>query len=243
MDSDFPYLDEHTGFKFPPPGNATPEGILAAEGNLSPGMLLSAYRQGVFPWYSDGDPLLWWSPDPRFVVFPKELHVSKSLRRILRKGEFGFTVDTCFKEVIESCGGIPRKHEEGTWITGEMRNAYIDLHKLGYAHSVEVWREGVLAGGLYGVSLGSCFFGESMFSRVSNSSKAAFAVFAAELNRKGFSLIDSQVYTAHLESLGGINISRTAYLELLREGLESPTLKGNWSGIFNLRYESSPDSG
>ena len=229
MASDFPYLGEETVFRFPPPSTATKEGILAIEGNLSPGMLLSAYRQGVFPWYSANDPILWWSPDPRFVLFPSQLHISKSLRRVLRKNVFSFTVDTCFKDVIESCGKISRVHEDGTWITKEMIRGYTKLYELGYAHSVESWKEGKLVGGLYGVSLGGCFFGESMFSEVSNSSKAAFIVFVEALREKGFIVIDSQVFTPHLESLGAINIRRSEYLSLLEKGLLLPTLKGKWT--------------
>lgn len=230
--NEFPYLGESDRFRFPPPEKATAEGIVAAGGNLSPGMLLSAYSQGIFPWFSEHDPILWWSPDPRFVLFPEKLHVSKSMRRFLKKTDLQFTVDTAFPEVLEACAAAPRDGQEGTWITADMQEAYTTLHEMGYAHSVEAWQpEGRLAGGLYGVSLGNIFFGESMFARVSNASKAAFIVFVRDLEKRGFRLIDSQIYTRHLESLGGEDISRDRYLELLREGLEYPTLKGSWQPL------------
>jgi leucyl/phenylalanyl-tRNA--protein transferase len=191
-------------------------------------MLLSAYRQGIFPWFSPGEPVLWWSPDPRFVLFPSNLHVSRSMRKVLNRNRFRISFDTAFSQVIEECKNIYRKGQNGTWITDSMKTAYEKLHELGYAHSVEVWQGEVLAGGLYGVSLGACFFGESMFSRVSNSSKAALITLARKLEERGFLFIDCQVYSAHLERLGAENISRERFLELLEEGLCRPTLEGKW---------------
>ncbi len=232
MGREFPYLGEHERFQFPPPDQATSEGILGVGGNLSPGMLISAYSQGVFPWFSPGDPILWWCPDPRFVLFPDRLHVSHSMRRALRRGEFSVTFDGDFESVIELCSAAPRRGQNGTWITPEMIKSYKELHLLGYAHSVEVWKEGRIAGGLYGVSLGSVFFGESMFAHVSNASKVGFIRLVEVLKREGFQLVDSQVHTQHLESLGAENIPRRRYLELLHAGLAQPNRKGNWGKLF-----------
>jgi leucyl/phenylalanyl-tRNA--protein transferase len=226
--SEFPYLSEHDRFDFPAPETANEEGIVCFGGNLSPGMLLSAYRQGLFPWFSDDDPLLWWSPDPRFVVFPAEVHASSSMKKILRQGRFSLRFDTAFREVITACAQTERPWQYSTWITEEMIEAYCAMHDLGYAHSVEAWSEGTLAGGLYGLALGKIFFGESMFSRVSNASKAAFLFLTEVLLRRGFGLIDSQVRTEHVESLGGREIPRAEYLSLLAELLESDTLLGSW---------------
>ncbi len=228
----FPYLSENETFQFPSPLTATKEGIVAMGGNLSPGMLLSAYSQGIFPWYAEDSPILWWSPDPRFVLFPEELHVPRSLERILRKGIFTFTLDARFIDVITACSRTPRTNQEGTWITDEMIEAYTELHRLGYAHSLEVYREGQLSGGLYGVSLGSAFFGESMFSWAPNASKAGLVVLVRFLKMKGFRLIDSQVYTNNLARFGARNISRIQYLTILREALRDSTLRGSWNGAF-----------
>ena len=228
-----PYFDEHTYVEFPPVDRANEYGIVAAEGNLSPGMLLSAYRQGIFPWYDEESPILWWSPDPRFVLFPEELHISKSTGRLLRRGDFTVTVDEDFPSVIRGCAEIPRRHESGTWILEEMQEAYNRLHSLGYAHSVEVWEGEKLSGGLYGVSLGSMFFGESMFSRTSNASKTGFTLFVKALEERGFACVDCQVYTEHLASLGAREISRNDYLSLLSRALTRTTLKGSWAGIID----------
>lgn len=227
----FPYLDENQHFQFPPVDKSTPEGIVAAGGNLSPGMLLSAYTQGIFPWYSEYEPILWWSPDPRFVLFPEELHISKSMGRVLKKEEFTCTADTCFETVIRSCREIERPGQPGTWITNDMLEGYIELHRLGYAHSVEAWQGGDLTGGLYGVSLGKCFFGESMFSKKSNSSKASLIFLAGRLKERGFHFIDCQVYTSHLKSLGAREIPRREFIVRLERGLRYDTLKGSWAGI------------
>ena len=224
----FPYLNETEFFKFPSVSNASPEGIVGIEGNLSPGMLLSAYKQGIFPWYSTGEPIMWWSPDPRMVLFPENVHISKSMQRIFARSNYSFTIDNNFEEVIDSCGSISRKDEDGTWITSEMKDAYINLHELGWGHSLEVWEDNELVGGLYGLSIGSVFFGESMFSRRTNASKAAFIVLAQTLGKLGFSMIDCQLYTSHLESLGAEKIDRKVYLELLNKGLEAETYRGNW---------------
>lgn len=221
---------------FPPVDLATEEGILAVGGDLSPERLLAAYSLGIFPWYNEGEPILWWSPDPRFVLFPEEVYISKTMRQVLRRGIFRIHCDRSFDEVVERCQG-PRRKQRGTWITPEMRAAYRDLHELGYAHSVEAWCEGRLAGGLYGVSLGGCFFGESMFAEESNASKAALIALALRLREIGFLFIDSQVYTAHLESLGAREIRRGEYLDLLRRGLELPTLRGTWEKL--LEAESA----
>jgi leucyl/phenylalanyl-tRNA--protein transferase len=222
MESDFPYLDEDTDFPFPPPGGATPEGIVAAGGNLSPGMLLSAYRRGIFPWFTKEEPILWWSPDPRCVLFPSDVHVSRSMRRVLNRGDLAVTVDERFDDVIEACRIAPRRGQDGTWITRGMRHAYSRLHRLGYAHSIEVTRQGKLAGGLYGISLGRVFFGESMFSGETNASKVALIRLAGILRSLDFTLIDCQVHSPHLESLGARLIPRRDFLRLIEEGVRKP---------------------
>ncbi len=230
MSAGFPYLSEDTWFPFPSPEEATPEGIVASGGNLSPGMLLSAYRQGIFPWFADEDPILWWSPDPRCVLTTDRLHVSRSMSRILRKEQFRITFDASFPEVVSACAEAPRPGQNGTWITEEMQDAYVRLHRLGFAHSVEAWHEGTLAGGLYGLSLGRCFFGESMFSREPNASKAAFIALVTTLRDREFRLIDCQVANPHLLSLGAEEIPRRDFLDLLRRELDrGPTLRGDWS--------------
>ena len=192
-------------------------------------MLLSAYSQGIFPWFSAEDPVLWWSPDPRFVVFPGEVHAPARMKRILRQGRFSFRLDTSFREVITACAQAPRPGQGGTWITPGMIEAYCRMHELGYAHCVEAWADGKLAGGLYGISLGRIFFGESMFSRVSNASKAAFLFLAEFLPSRDCELIDSQVRTPHVASLGGRDIPREEYLAHLRRLLKYDTFKGAWS--------------
>jgi leucyl/phenylalanyl-tRNA---protein transferase len=217
---------------FPSPHLAEPDGLLAIGGDLSPERLLQAYAQGIFPWFSKKDPILWWSPDPRFVLFPPALKVSRSMHKILRDGIFEVSVDRDFRAVIQACQGIPREGQRGTWITPGMLEAYCQLHDQGYAHSIEVWQEGALVGGLYGISLGRSFFGESMFARVSNASKAGFIYLVHELERIGFDLIDCQVHTAHLESLGAVLIPRSTFLETLQNSLRQDTLRGNWGTFF-----------
>jgi leucyl/phenylalanyl-tRNA---protein transferase len=214
---------------FPPVHLATAEGLLAVGGDLSAGRLLLAYRCGIFPWFSDDNPILWWSPDPRLVLFPAELKVSRSLKRTLRKGRFKVTRDADFARVIGMCAGIRIAAKEGTWITSDMVKAYIRLHDLGYAHSVETWYQDKIVGGLYGVSLGRCFFGESMFSTMSDASKVALVCLRDYLQSKGFDFIDCQMPTAHLINMGAREITRRRFMALLDESLQHPTLKGRWT--------------
>ena len=198
-----------------PPVHFAEDGLLAVGGDLRPERLVLAYRNGIFPWYSEGEPILWWAPDPRMVLLPEELHVSRSLERKLKQGAFRVTLDAAFPEVIRSCAKTPRKHEAGTWITPAMEEAYIELRRRGIAHSVEVWRGDELAGGLYGIALGACFFGESMFSRARDASKVAFTTFVRHFAGHGGRLIDCQVSNPHLESLGAREIPREAFQRLL----------------------------
>jgi leucyl/phenylalanyl-tRNA---protein transferase len=215
---------------FPPVEHAVKSGLLAVGGDLSPERLLAAYREGIFPWYSEGEPLLWWSPDPRFVLFPEELRISRSMRQFLKKGLLRITFDHAFREVIAACRK-PRPGQDCTWITEEMEVAYAALHDLGYAHSVEAWQDGTLVGGLYGVSLGRAFFGESMFSKKANTSKAALITLASCLQELHFDLIDCQVETPHLGSLGAHFIPRREFSALLKESLRHETLRGNWGTL------------
>lgn len=214
---------------FPPPQVSESDGLLAVGGDLGEQRLLLAYSHGIFPWYAEGEPLLWWSPDPRLVLYPEEFIVSKSLRKILRKNIFRVTMDTAFEQVIRSCASIWRPHQDGTWITDEMIEAYTKLYHAGFAHSVEVWKTGELVGGLYGVSLGRCFFGESMFSRRSNASKVALYFLVEYLKTLRFDLVDCQVTTEHLLSLGAQEIPRQQFLDELKHSLQTPTLKGKWT--------------
>jgi leucyl/phenylalanyl-tRNA--protein transferase len=204
---------------FPPPHLAEKDGLLAVGGDLSEKRILRAYAMGIFPWYTEGSPILWWSPDPRLVLFPDELKVSRSLRQCIKKGVFTITVNTAFEQVIRSCAVIRRKGQSGTWITRAMEDAYTRLHQSGYALSVEAWDGNKLVGGLYGILLGKVFFGESMFAQKSNASKAAFVTFVEQLREKGFSIIDCQMRTEHLLSLGAREIPRTAYLKILQKAL------------------------
>ncbi len=219
-------LSELSGF--PPPELATPEGLLAVGGDLSPRRLLLAYRRGIFPWYVEGEPILWWSPDPRLVLYPGEFHLSRRLARTLRAGRFRLSADEAFPEVIRECGRVRRETGEGTWLVPEMIAAYVRLHEAGFAHSFEAWCEGRLAGGLYGVSLGGCFFGESMFRRVSDASKAALAALVGFCLARGIELIDCQVTTGHLQRMGAREIPRRAFLSELERLLSRPTLRGRW---------------
>lgn len=202
--------------QFPDPGYALdePNGLLAVGGDLSPARLLNAYRQGIFPWYSDGQPILWWSPNPRAVLIPDQFRIARSLRKSLRKSPFRVTFDTAFAEVIEACSE-PRSNATGTWITDEMKQAYVRLHRIGFAHSVECWEDNIMVGGLYGVSLGKVFFGESMFTRRTDASKIGFAHLVEQLKEWGFGLIDCQVHSEHLTSLGAEDIPREEFLRLL----------------------------
>jgi len=198
---------------FPPLHHADDDGLLAIGGDLSTDRLLLAYRSGIFPWYSQDEPILWWSPDPRFVLFPPQLRVSKSMKTLLRSGKFQFTTNTSFAAVIAACQSTPRPGQDGTWITEDIVAAYTQLHHAGYAHSAEAWQDGQLVGGLYGVLIGKVFFGESMFSHVSNASKFAFINWVQQLQQQGIQLIDCQVYTAHLHSLGATMIPRQQFMQ------------------------------
>ncbi len=214
---------------FPPPELAEDKGLLAVGGDLSVDRLLLAYSMGIFPWYSKGDPILWWSPDPRMILRPGELRVTRRLSRTIRQGVFQVTLDRAFPDVVKRCASIPRPDQDGTWITADMIDAYVRLHEEGFAHSVECWRVGELAGGLYGVSLGSCFFGESMFSDTPNASKVALATLAEQASQLAITLIDCQVHTPHLKSLGAKDVRRERFLALLKEGQRAQTRRGRWS--------------
>ncbi|MFZ1263677.1 MAG: leucyl/phenylalanyl-tRNA--protein transferase [Chitinophagaceae bacterium] len=199
---------------FPPVHLAEPDGLLALGGDLSVERLLLAYRNGIFPWY-EGAYILWWSPDPRFVLFPGELRISKSIKPLINRNEFSFTVNNAFAQVIHHCKKTKRPGQQGTWITDEVEKAYCQMHEQGFAHSAEVWKDGKLVGGLYGIRLGNVFFGESMFSHVSNASRFAFIKYIQLLKEAGIKLIDCQVYTEYLESLGARMIDRKDFIELL----------------------------
>lgn len=224
---------------FPPIEKALtePNGLLAAGGDLSPQRLLAAYRRGIFPWYSPGEPLLWWSPNPRMVLFPDRIRITRSLAKTLRSADYTVRLDTAFDKVIAACSATPRAGQGGTWITAEMQDAYGRLHALGYAHSVETWREGKLIGGLYGIAIGQAFFGESMFSHATDASKIALAHLCLYLVTRGFGIIDCQMETTHLASLGARPIPRDDYLArvaALVDGVEAP---GRWpadgvNGVF-----------
>jgi len=203
---------------FPPAHLAEPDGLLAIGGDLSQERILLAYKNGIFPWY-EGEHILWWSPDPRFVMFPEELKISKSMKAVIKQNQFEFTINKAFQQVIRSCKTVGRKDQAGTWITNDVEDAYIALHHAGYAHSAEAWKDGELVGGLYGIRMGRFFFGESMFSKQSNASKFAFIRYTQQLQKEHVQLIDCQVYTEHLESLGARMIGRDRFLELLRKGI------------------------
>ncbi|MBI5212603.1 MAG: leucyl/phenylalanyl-tRNA--protein transferase [Nitrospirae bacterium] len=213
---------------FPPPEYAEQDGLLAVGGDLSEERILLAYSLGIFPWYSEDSPILWWSPDPRLALIPEELKISRSLKQTINKGIYEITFDSAFDEVIRNCAEAHEKKHGSTWITEDMINAYIDLHKSGFAHSVESRLNGELAGGLYGVSLGGVFFGESMFSKKNNASKVAFVTLTQQLKEWGFKLIDCQITTGHLMSLGAKEMPRSEFIALLKRALEMPTKKGKW---------------
>jgi leucyl/phenylalanyl-tRNA---protein transferase len=200
---------------FPPVDLADEDGLLATGGDLSPGRLLLAYRNGIFPWYNEADPICWWSPDPRFVLFPAQLKVSSSMRTVINSGKFRFTTNRAFGQVIANCKTVTRRGQDGTWISSDMQQAYIHMHELGHAHSAEAWRNGELVGGLYGIRLGKIFFGESMFSLEPNASKFAFIQYVRQLQQEEVQLIDCQLHTAHLESLGAGMIAREDFIEIL----------------------------
>lgn len=216
---------------FPPPELAEEDGLLAVGGDLSPGRLLLAYSMGIFPWYSEGSPILWWSPDPRLVLMPEDLRVSRSLRQTIKKEIYRTTFDNVFERVIRSCAESRRKDEDGTWITEDMVRAYCRLHEEGFAHSVESWDGDELAGGLYGVALGKVFYGESMFARRSDASKVAFVKLVQKLAQWKFRVIDCQVTTRHLISLGAKEVPRSEFLKTMRKALKQLTPRGKWSGL------------
>lgn len=214
--------------EFPPPHLASEEGLLAVGGDLSQKRLLLAYRMGIFPWFSNNEPILWWSPDPRLVLYPHEFKISKTIKKIIKKDVFKVTMDLAFNEVINQCAHVRLKKNQGTWIVKDMIDAYCNLHESGFAHSVEVWQGGDLAGGLYGVSLGKCFFGESMFTRVSNASNIGLVKLLEHLKKLSFDMIDCQVATEHLTRFGARQIPRIRFLNQLEKSLKAPTIKGKW---------------
>jgi leucyl/phenylalanyl-tRNA--protein transferase len=215
--------------RFPPVEQASPEGLLAVGGDLRPERLLEAYRHGIFPWYSDNQPILWWSPNPRTVLFPDKLHISRSLKRSLRPGLFSVTLDRCFRDVMRHCAEPrPQYPDGGTWITAEMLTSYTRLHELGYAHSVETWQEGQLVGGLYGVALGGAFFAESMFTRVPDASKVALVSLVRQLQAWGFHLMDCQQSSPHVQAFGAENIPRHKFLDHLTLALALPERHERW---------------
>jgi leucyl/phenylalanyl-tRNA--protein transferase len=215
--------------EFPPPYLASKAGLLAVGGDLSRERLLLAYRMGIFPWYSDGEPLLWWSPDPRLVLYPEEIRISKTLKKIIKQDKFHLTIDTAFDQVVNACAQIRIDKNEGTWIVQEMIDAYCRLHDAGFAHSVEAWYQGELAGGIYGVSLGKCFFGESMFSRISNASNITLVKLVEYLKTLSFDMLDCQITTEHLIRFGAREIQRDVFLKQLEQSLEATTRQGRWS--------------
>ena len=214
---------------FPAPDLATPDGLLAVGGDLCQERLLLAYSMGIFPWYAEAEPIMWWSPDPRLVLYPDELRVSRSLQKTINKGVFQISMDQAFEQVITACANIRRKPNRGTWIVPDMISAYCQLHASGFAHSVEAWQNDRLVGGLYGVSLGKCFFGESMFTRVTDASKVALVALVDHLSALSFDMIDCQITTEHLERLGAREIPRAQFLDQLKTSLRTPPLRGKWT--------------
>jgi leucyl/phenylalanyl-tRNA--protein transferase len=206
---------------FPPVEDADENGLLAIGGDLTPARLLLAYRSGIFPWFNEADPICWWSPDPRFVLYPSELKISKSMQQVVKKQTFQFSTNKAFKAVIHACSTTPRNGQDGTWITNEMQDAYLHMHQLGYAHSAEAWLNNELVGGLYGIRLGNVFFGESMFSHVSNASKFAFIQYVQQLQKENVQLIDCQLHTHHLESLGATMIPRKTFMQHLQQWISA----------------------
>lgn len=222
-------LADAPDYRFPEVELAGADGLLAVGGDLDPERLLGAYRQGIFPWYSDDQPILWWSPDPRAVLRPGDLKISRSLKKTIRKNLFQVTFDNNFKEVISACAANRKKDDDpGTWITRDMMDAYIELHQLGYAHSVEVWENNKLVGGLYGIALGKAFFGESMFSRKSDASKIGFSTLVQQLSKWDYQMIDCQVESDHLASLGAHPIPRWQFIAMLNDALKEKDIRGRW---------------
>jgi leucyl/phenylalanyl-tRNA--protein transferase len=223
-----PWLVDDAPFPSVESALVDPNGLLCAGGNLSPERILSAYRQGIFPWFSAGQPILWWSPDPRMVLFPDEFKVSRSLRKTLKSGDYEIRLDSDFAGVINHCAHTERPGQPGTWITPEMRNAYLRLHELGWAHSVETWQDGVLTGGLYGLAIGKMFYGESMFSLRTDASKIAAAHLARFLGHQEFGMVDCQMRTDHLASLGAREIPRVVFLAQLQRLCQMPATPARW---------------
>ncbi|OGP60967.1 MAG: leucyl/phenylalanyl-tRNA--protein transferase [Deltaproteobacteria bacterium RBG_13_49_15] len=224
---------------FPSPLFAGENGLLAIGGDLSMERLLLAYRMGIFPWYSENEPILWWSPDPRLVLFPSRIHISRNLRRVLKKRMFQITMDSDFRGVITSCSRIRLEKGQETWIDRKMIEAYCALHEAGYAHSVEIRKDGQLCGGLYGVSLGGCFFGESMFSRIGNASKIALACLVQYLTTKSFIMIDCQTTTRHLVRMGAQHVPRSLFLSLLQKAMDLPNITSKWEYDSEMNPERS----
>jgi len=214
---------------FPPPQLAPKDGLLAVGGDLSQKRLLLAYSMGIFPWFSDNEPIIWWSPDPRLVLHLRDVRVSRTLRKIIKKNMFHLTMDSAFDQVINQCAQTRLQNNEGTWLVKDMIDAYCKLHESGFAHSVEAWYDNKLAGGLYGISLGRCFFGESMFAHFSNASNVALVRLVEYLNDLSFDIIDCQITTDHLIRFGAREIPRVRFLEQLEKSLEKPTIRGRWS--------------
>lgn len=225
-----PPLSPHS-YIFPNPKEASDEGLLAYGGDLSSSRILAAYRNGIFPWFNENDPILWWSPNPRMLLYPKSFKTSKSFARVIRNGDFRVTFDQSFEAIIKNCAITPRHGQEGTWILDSIQEAYIKLHHEGYAHSVEVWLDDKLVGGLYGISLGKVFFGESMFSHISNASKIAFRALSDVLEGRGYHFIDCQMKTDHLASMGAIEVPRDDYLNQLDTALQCDSDLGYWNNF------------
>jgi leucyl/phenylalanyl-tRNA---protein transferase len=215
-------------YYFPPASDADPNGLLGWGGDLHPHRLLKAYQRGIFPWYSEGQPILWFSPNPRYVLYPEKIHIPRSLKKIIRRGEYTITIDQAFDDVIKNCSLVARPRQFGTWITSEMKDAYTELHKMGVAHSVEAWKDGQLVGGLYGVINGALFAGESMFANASDSSKVAFVWIVRQLQKWGVKLIDCQVYTEHLERFGAEDMDREQYLQYVENLAFEPLSIDKW---------------
>ncbi|MBN1159111.1 MAG: leucyl/phenylalanyl-tRNA--protein transferase [Bacteroidales bacterium] len=225
---------------FPDPAQADEEGLLAAGGDLSVETLLTAYSQGIFPWFDENSPILWWCPDPRMVLFPAKLKISDSLKQKIRSGKYDFRIDADFDAVIRNCAVVKRRDQDATWITNDMLDAYRTLHKEGYAHSFETYYDNELIGGLYGVSLGGTFFGESMFHRKPDASKISLYYLVMLLKYFNFDMIDAQQPTSHLKSMGAEEVSRAKFLEILSVSMKSPTRRGNWNTFTELlRYEEN----
>lgn len=229
FDGSVPIFQLGEELEFPHPSLASPEGLLAVGGDLRPQRLILAYSHGIFPWYSEGRPILWWCPSPRLVLYPAELHIGRSLRKAVRRGTYRITLDTAFGRVIDHCAATPRPDQDGTWITDDMKQAYVRLFEMGIAHSVEAWADDGLVGGLYGLSLGSAFFGESMFAHRPDASKVAFAYLVRQLEAWDFDIVDCQVVTEHLVRFGAREIELEPFLDTLERATAKPTRRGPWT--------------